>query len=144
MKKLRSPDLTTERIELILATIDEWKGKLTWEALIEAVEKSIGIAYSRFTLYEYPDIANAYALKKEALRGNFKTEPSLPRDERVRAALQQVERLQATVDRLKSENMLLKEQFVTWALNAERKGVTMMMLNAPLPMPPRERTKGAK
>ena len=76
------------------------------------------------------------------MRGTFKGEPSLPRDEKVRAALEQVERLQATVDRLKNENMLLKEQFVTWANNAERKGVTMMMLNAPLPRPPRERTKG--
>ena len=133
MKKTRAPDLTSERIELILATIDGWKGKLTWALLIEAVEKATGIVYSRFTLFEYPDIANAYTLKKE---------PSLPRDEKVRAALEQVERLQTTVDRLKNENMLLKEQFVTWANNAERKGVTMMMLNAPLPRPPRERTKG--
>lgn len=142
MKKPRAPDLTTERIELVLATIDGWKGKLTWNSLLEAVEKATGIAYSRFTLFEYPDIANAYALKKDALRGTFKAEPSLPRDEKVRAALEQVERLQATVNRLKNENMLLKEQFVTWANNAERRGVNMMMLNAPLPRPPRERTRG--
>ena len=96
--------------------------------LLEAVEKETGIAYSRFTLPEYPDIANAYTLKKDALRGTFKAEPSLPRDEKERAALEQVERLQATVDRLKNENMLLKEQFVTWANNAERKGVSMAML----------------
>ena len=72
MKKQRAPDLTTERIELILATIDGWKGKLTWDLLLEAVEKETGIAYSRFTLPEYPDIANAYTLKKDALRGTFK------------------------------------------------------------------------
>lgn len=142
MKKTRAPDLTPERIEVILTTIDNWKGKLTWDLLIAAVERVTGIAYSRFTLTEYPDIANAFTLKKEALRGTYKGEPSVPRDERVRAALEQVERLQATVDRLKNENMLLKEQFVTWANNAERKGVTMMMLNAPLPRPPRDRTKG--
>lgn len=142
MKKTRAPDLTPERIEIILSTIDSWKGKLTWELLIAAVEQAMGIAYSRFTLAEYPEIANAFTLKKEALRGTYKGESSVPRDERVRAALEQVERLQTTVDRLKNENMLLKEQFVTWAINAERKGVTMMMLNAPLPLPPRERTKG--
>lgn len=71
-----------------------------------------------------------------------KSEPATPRDERVRAALEQVARLNATVERLRQENMLLKEQFVTWALNAERKGVTISMLNAPLPMPERARTKG--
>lgn len=39
--------------------------------------------------------------------------------------------------------MLLKEQFVTWALNAERK-VTMLMLNAPLPKPSRDQSKPVK
>lgn len=144
MKKTRAPDITPEIIQVVLETLDDWKGKLTWELLITAVEKATGIAYSRFTLSEYPDVANAFALRKEALRGVRKSEPATPRDERVRAALEQVNRLQATVDRLKQENMLLKEQFVTWALNAERKGVTMSMLNAPLPMPERARTKGVK
>jgi hypothetical protein len=36
------------------------------------------------------------------------------------------------------------EQFVTWAINAERKGVTLDMLNAPLPKPERDRSKGIK
>lgn len=45
------------------------------------------------------------------------------------------------VTRLKQENALLKEQFLTWALHAERKGVTMSMLNAPLPKPNRDQTK---
>lgn len=142
MKKTRAPDLTPERIEVILTTIDIWKGRLTWDLLIAAVEKTTGIAYSRFTLGEYPEIANAFTLKKDTLRGTFKSEPSVPRDEKVRASLEQVDRLQAKVDRLQQENMLLKEQFVTWANNAERKGVTIMMLNAPLGKPPRDRTKG--
>jgi hypothetical protein len=142
MKKTRAPDLTPERIEMVLATIDGWKGKLTWQLLIDAVKKSTDITYSRFTFSDYPEIANAFALKKDALRGTWQGEPAVPRDQRVRAALEQVERLQSTVERLKQENLLLKEQFVTWALNAERKGVTMMMLNAPLAMPPRDRTKG--
>jgi len=141
MKKTRAPDLTAERIEIVLETIDGWKGKLTWDLLIAAVEKSIGVAYSRFTFSEYPQIANAFALKKDALRGIWKGESTVPRDERVRAALEQVTRLQATVVRLKQENMLLKEQFVTWAHNAERKGVTIMMLNAPLVKPQRDRTR---
>lgn len=144
MKKTRAPDLTPKRIEVVLTTIDGWKGKLTWNLLIEAVEKATGIAYSRFTFSEYPEIANAFSLKKEALRGTWKGEPAAPRDEKVRAALEQVQRLQSTLERLKQENMLLKEQFVTWAHNAERKGVTMMMLDAPLPKPNRDRSKGVK
>jgi len=141
MKKTRAPDLTPERIQVVLEMLDGWKGKLTWDLLITAVEKVTGIAYSRFTFSEYPEIANAFALKKEALRGTWKGELAVPRDARVRAALEQVDRLQATVDRLKQENTLLKEQFVTWAHNAERKGVTIMMLNAPLAKPQRDRSK---
>lgn len=142
MKKARAPDMTPELIQVVLETLDGWKGKLTWDLLLAAVEKATGITYSRFTLAEYPEVANAFSLKKEALRGVRKSEPATPRDERVRAALEQVARLNATVERLRQENMLLKEQFVTWALNAERKGVTISMLNAPLPMPERARTKG--
>lgn len=144
MKKTRSPDLTAERIQAVLEALDGWKGKLTWDLLIAAVEKTTGIAYSRFTFAEYPEIANAFALKKDVLRGAWKGEPTAPRDERVRAALEQVARLQATVERLSQENMLLKEQFVTWAHNAERKGVTIMMLNAPLAKPLRDRSKLGK
>lgn len=144
MKKSRAPALTTERIQVVLEVLDGWKGKLTWELLIADVEKATGIAYSRFTFSEYPEIANAFALKKDALRGTWNSGPAVPKDERVRAALAQVERLQGTVARLKQENMLLKEQFVTWATNAERKGVTLMMLNAPLPKPERDRSKGVE
>jgi hypothetical protein len=33
MKKKRAPDLTDERIAIVLETVDTWKGKLTWEAI---------------------------------------------------------------------------------------------------------------
>lgn len=144
MKKTRAPDLTPARLQVVLDTLDSWIGKLTWDLLIEAVEKATGIRYSRFTFVEYPQIANAFSLKKDALRGTWKTPGSEPRDERVRAALEQVERYKAKAQRLEYENQLLLEQFVTWAHNAERKGVTMMMLNAPLPKPQRDRSKGVK
>lgn len=144
MKKTRAPDLTQERLQLVLDTLDGWKGKLTWDLLIEAVEKASGIAYSRFTFAEYPQIANAFSLKKDILRGTWKPAGSEPRDERVRAALEQVERYKFKVQRLEQENQLLLEQFVTWAHNAERKGVTVMMLNAPLPKPHRDRSKEVK
>lgn len=141
MKKTRAPDLTTERIQVVLETLDGWKGKLTWDMLITVVEENLGIVYSRFTLSEYPEIANAFSLKKDSLRGGRQGGAAVPRDDRVRAALEQVDRLQVTVARLKQENMLLKEQFVTWAHNAERKGVTITMLNEPLLKPQRDRSK---
>lgn len=144
MRKARAPDLTNERILAVLDVLDDWKGKLTWDLLIAAVKASTGITYSRFTFADYPEIANAFALKKDVLRGAWSGEPATPRDVRVRSSLDKADRLKAKVERLTLENQLLKEQFVTWAHNAERKGVTLMVLNTPLPKPERERSKVAK
>jgi len=142
MKKDRAPDLTDERIAVVIETLDTWKGKLTWDLLIESIEKATGYRYSRFTFADYPQIANAFSLKKNSLRGTLSRKRGEPRDELVRAAMAQVDRYKSKVERLEAENQLLLEQFVTWAINAERKGVTMDMLNAPLPKPERDRSKG--
>lgn len=144
MKKKRAPDLTDERIALVLETLDAWKGKLTWELLLDAMQALIGFRYSRFTFLEYSEIANAFSYKKDLLRGGLPRERGQPRDERVRAALAQTERYKAKATRLEAENQLLIEQFVTWAINAERKGVTLDMLNTPLPRPPRDRSRVVK
>ena len=142
MKKSRAPDLTDERIAIVLELLDSWKGKLTWELLLDSVETVTGHRYSRFTFAEYPEIANAFSFKKDALRGTLPRSRGEPRDDHVRAAIAQAERYRAKSERLEAENQLLLEQFVTWAINAERKGVTIGMLNAPLPKPERGRTKG--
>lgn len=44
MRKRRAPDLTDERIAITLETLDGWRGKLTWELLLGAVETSTGVA----------------------------------------------------------------------------------------------------
>lgn len=144
MRKIRAPDLTSERIAVVLETLDAWKGKLTWDLLLDAVQSSTGIRYSRFTFAEYPEIANAFSFRKDSLRGTLPRQRGEPRDERVRVAVEQADRYKAKAERLEKENALLLEQFVTWATNAERKGVTMDMLNAPLPKPPRDRSKGSR
>lgn len=141
MKKQRAPDLTEERIALVVELLDEWKSKLTWDLLIAKVRDKTGVTYSRFTFVEHARIAHAFNLRKVALRG-LPAGPRVPRDERLRAALEQVDRYRAKAERLEAENQLLLEQFLTWAVNAERQGVTMDMLNAPLPKPDRDRSKG--
>ncbi|MCB4363314.1 hypothetical protein KIH07_06175 [Hydrogenophaga taeniospiralis] len=144
MKKSRAPDLTQEVLQQVLDTLDGWTGKLTWDLLLEAVHRLTGHWYSRFTFADYPEIANAFSFRKESLRGAVPRTRGEPKDERLRAALKQIERLQARADRLQVENDLLVEQFVTWAINAERKGVTLDMLNATLPKPERDHSKGVK
>lgn len=144
MKKNRAPDLTQEHIVTVLDTLDTWRGKLTWDLLLGKLEAVWGHRYSRFTLASYAEVANAFAHRKDALRGTLPVSRGTPTDERVRAAMEQAERFKAKAERLEAENKLLLEQFVTWAHNAEKKGVTMDMLNMPLPKPDRDRSKGVK
>ncbi|QIL82960.1 hypothetical protein G7047_25735 [Diaphorobacter sp. HDW4A] len=142
MKKNRAPDLTPQQIEAALDTLDTWRGKLTWELLLDKLEEQWGSRYSRFTLSSYEQVALAFSNRKNSLSGTLPKSRGVPADARLRAALEQTERLKAKAGRLEVENARLLEQFVTWAHNAERKGVTMDMLNAPLPKPDRDRSKG--
>jgi hypothetical protein len=144
VRKPRAEDLNEERIEAILAILDAWQGKLTWDLLIDAVAKATGQRYSRFTLAEYPGIANAFAERKRVVREKAGSRPLSARDERVQDALERARVQKAKADRLQAENQRLLEQFVVWATNAERHGVTMAKLNAPLPKPPRDRSKGVE
>ncbi len=141
MRKSRAPDLTDERIAVVVEAIDAWKGKLTWELLLAEVKSRTGFLYSRFTLAEHTEIANAFSFKKDQLRGTLPRSRGQPRDELVRSAIAQADRYKAKAERLEAENQLLLEQFVVWATNAERNRVTMDMLSAPLPKPDRDRTK---
>lgn len=141
MKKHRAPDLSLKDIEFVLDELDSWTGRLTWNALIAAAKKRLGYEYSRFTFNSYPEIANAFALKQELFRGQPRRPRSAPKDKQVRAALAQAAREKSRSDRLAAENALLLEQFTTWAINAESRGVTIDMLNAPLPKPNRDQSK---
>lgn len=141
MKKTRAPDLTEELTTQVVELLDGWNEKLTWDRLIEKVRAKSGITYSRFTFSEHARIALAFELRKKALRG-LPPGPRVPRDELVKAANEQVGRFRARAERVEAQNALLLEQFITWAVNAERHGVTIAMLNAPLPKPNRGQTKG--
>lgn len=124
MRKPRAQDLNEERIEVILTTLDAWQGKLTWELLIDAVAKATGQRYSRFTLADYPAIANAFAERKRIVRQKAGSKPLSARDKRVQDALERARVQKERADRLERENQRLLEQFVVWATNAERKGWT--------------------
>lgn len=56
--------------ETILAIIDGWTGKLSYELLAEKLQLELGLKKqpSRFTLTKYDEIKHAFDLKKEQLR----------------------------------------------------------------------------
>lgn len=144
MKKERAPDLTDTVLEDLIAILDDWHGKLTWELLLDAFEKRVGHRYSRFTFADYPDVVSAFALKKQSLRGAAPTAPGSPRDEKVRAVLDQNDRLKEKIKRLEAQNNALLAQYVIWAVNAQARGMTIEDLSKTLVKPHRDRSKGEK
>lgn len=56
--------------ETILAIIDGWTGKLSYELLAEKLQLELGLKKppSRFTFTKYDEIKHAFDLKKEQLR----------------------------------------------------------------------------
>lgn len=126
---------------MVLDLLDGWSGKLTWDLLIAKLLQVTGFEYSRFTFADYPRIADAFAVKKKSLSGTLPRGPRTPRDEKIQAAQDEARRFKEKAERLERENELLLEQFQTWAVNAERYGVTIAKLNAPLALPNRERSK---
>lgn len=123
--------LTDRDIEKILAVLDGWKGKLTWDGLCDAVWKHIGKRPTRQSLDGHKQIQQAFADKKARLKdglGEVKVPPSLA------IAGQRIKRLEEENSRLKGENSRLLEQYVIWQYNAYRHGLNEKKLNSPLPI----------
>ena len=56
----RSPNLTSDRIDLVVDIIRGWDGRLTWPALIQAIAKRMRATYTRQALYNQERIRIAY------------------------------------------------------------------------------------
>lgn len=142
MSKGRAKNLSDEAIGLIVGMLDGWKGKLTWNLLVDAIEKRLFVRYTRQALDKQVRIKCAYQLtkRKAGVVMGFEHDKQLSTAE-VGMLTQRVNRIEDENARLKVENERLLEQFVTWAYNAHLKGLTKEQLNACLPRVDRELTK---
>ncbi|SBW83260.1 hypothetical protein PVE_R2G0866 [Pseudomonas veronii 1YdBTEX2] len=142
MTKGRAKNLDDDAIGLIVGVLDGWSGKLTWDLLIDAVEKRLRVRYTRQALDKRARIKIAYQVTKARISkiNTSKSRQKLSAVELV-AFMQRTNRLEAENIRLRTENEKLLEQFVTWAYNAYLKGLTKEYLNTPLSRVDRETTK---
>jgi hypothetical protein len=128
----RSRNLDDSLIREIVEILDGWSDDLSWEGLVKAVEKRLGLSYTRQTLHKHERIRQAFTLRKKTLAnkpGAVKkvTDPAL------QLTLDRLARVEAENERIKKENAELLEQFVRWTYNAGLKGLTLNVLNLPLP-----------
>ncbi len=134
-----SKRLTEKSIAQILQTLDSWRGPLTWDLLLDAVEALLKHRYSRQALWMHESVRLAFGVHKALSAGQEKLQPrgSLG----IIAAQERIISLEAKVARLEDENQKLKVQFIRWAHNAHKRGLDEAILNQPLPAIDREASK---
>ena len=139
MTRVRERNLDDKVAATIVEVLDGWSGRLTWEALVEAVERREGLRYTRQTLHRHERIRLAYTVRKKALSGQEQTRETASPE--LQVALERIARLEGENRRLEAENNALLEQFARWAYNAQTRNLTKEFLNNPLPAVDRERSK---
>ncbi len=136
----RAKNLRDEDIARIVETLDGWTGKLSWELLIEAVEKRMLTRYTRQALHKHARIKDAFSQRKKHLSGSADSTQKRTGSPELLLALDRIERLKGENERLAAENTRLLEQFATWAYNAYTRGLDEALLSRPLPVVDRQQT----
>lgn len=128
-----APRLTNERINIALKLLDGWTGKLTWPRFLAMLEIDLGHKYTKAALLRHARFKSAWDKRRwdenpdRNSRNNFGNQA-------LQIALEKIEKLERTIERLESDNNLLNEKFVVWATNAAYKAITVEELNRPIPM----------
>lgn len=109
--------VTTESLDQLLAILNNWNGPLTWELYCECVARKLALktVVTKQTLMRYQTIKNAFADRKDFLRGAKATVET--KDETIAALQLQIKNLSENVRRLSKENDLYREKFVRWQKN---------------------------
>lgn len=138
MTRMREKNLDDDVVATIVGVLDGWSGRLSWEALIKAVERRARLSYTRQTLHRHERIRLAFAVRKKALSGQTDDECRRAMSPELQVALDRIARLEAENMRLAAENNALLEQFAVWSYNAQTRNLTREFLNKPLPGVDRE------
>lgn len=127
-----APRLTNERIEIALKLLDGWTGKLTWSRFLALLELDIGHKYTKAALLRHPKFKDAW----DKRRWNENPDKNIAKgfgNYGLQTALEKIEKLEATIERLENENNLLTEKFVVWATNATNRGLFLEDLDRAIP-----------
>lgn len=129
----RAKNLEDNDVATIVGILDGWTGRLSWNSLLDAVERHLFARYTRQALHKHARIQRAFEQRKRVLAAESGRPRKLASTPEAQVALDKVGRLEAQVERLEAENARLLEQFARWAYNASTRGLEETYLNSPLP-----------
>lgn len=125
VRRRRAPALTPERIAGIVQLVNAWQGRLTWEALCEAIAKETGARYTRQALNNYVEIKAAY--------NAYGVKPTPPPEKKALSRTRQkIVDLERKVTQLEAVREALLEKFSRWAFNASTRNLDEAFLDQPL------------
>ncbi len=138
----RAKNLGVDDISQIVGMLDGWTGKLTWDLLVDSIERRLYTRYTRQALDKHQPIKKAFATRKDSVStaGASGERPTTGSPE-LDVALQRITRLEGGNERLAAENQLLLEKFARWAYNAHTHGLAEALLDQDLPPVDRDRTE---
>ena len=140
MARVRARNLADADIADIVAILDGWSGKLSWELLIQAIKLRKHATYTRQALHKHARIKLAFSLCKKRLAATDSGNVPKAASPELQAALERIARLEGENARLEAENQALLGQFACWAYNANTRGLDHGFLSRPLPPVDRDRT----
>ena len=97
-----APRLTNERIEIALKLLDGWTGKLTWSRFLAMLEVDIGHKYTKAALLRHTQFKNSWDTRR--WDNNSNPPEYTTTNYGLKASLQKIENLEATIKRLENEN----------------------------------------
>ncbi|WED21572.1 hypothetical protein L3Q72_13215 [Vibrio sp. JC009] len=108
--------ITHEDISQVVALIDTWQGKLTWDLLTKKITELFNIhgGVTRQSLSSKAEIKLAFQQRKEKLKEKVESVPNYS----VEYLRNQVERLEAELEREKEKTARYEARFVRWQYNA--------------------------
>lgn len=125
--------ITPERKEKIIALIERWTadwGRLTGPALETKVENCLGWKLSRIGMFKHVEIQTAFEKRRLGLEEGKPPKKRRPVHEEVTA--QRIKRLEDENTKLGKKVDNLLEMIARHHFNAQRKGMTIAELEAPL------------
>ncbi len=141
-KKRASPiHLKEGRKQEIVKLLEQWRGRLSWDPFLDAVEQITGHRYTRQALWNHERIRLLWIARRKELRHRVEKEEQQKGSLGVIAALEKRDRLQKEVNHLKNIVQAYDLMFQRWAYNAKLKGFTGEDLDQPIPQKPRERSE---